>query len=126
MTALLRFVLHRHSSDTPHFDLMLEMTPGAPLATYRIGIDSLDALTTRLPVMAERIADHRQKYLDFEGDLGRSRGSIAIVDRGLLVISRDGRLTIKGEILQGDLVFSETPEGMTLLTLGENHPTEGP
>jgi hypothetical protein len=77
-----RFVLLRHEcppdfGPPSHWDLMLE--DGAALATWRLA---------ELPapggpaVAAERLADHRLAYLDYEGPLAGNRGSVHRVDAG--------------------------------------------
>jgi hypothetical protein len=65
-----RFVILEHDHPTLHWDLMLEAGP--VLWTWRL---------PRLPqpddvLVAERIADHRMAYLDYEGPISEGRGSV--------------------------------------------------
>ena len=76
--APLRYVVLRHDGVAdPHFDLMLEISPGAPLATWRL---------TEWPVKAatrlEKLPDHRQVYLEYEGPLSGDRGRVHRVEAG--------------------------------------------
>jgi len=72
-----RFVVLEH--DSPHgvhWDLMLE--DGPALATWQLG---------RLPqapdsIPAHRLADHRLRYLDYEGPISGDRGTVARWDQG--------------------------------------------
>ena len=76
-----RFVLLLH--ETPegyargtHFDLMLEAE--GVLRTW-----ALDALPAAgATVAAERLADHRLAYLDYEGEVAGGRGHVRRVDQG--------------------------------------------
>ena len=76
-----RFVVLQH--ETPpgyvrktHFDLMLESA--GVLHTW--AMEQLPAANET--VSAERLADHRLHYLDFEGAVGGDRGSVRRVDAG--------------------------------------------
>jgi hypothetical protein len=74
------FVLLEHTlPDGIHWDLMVEL-PGRPLlATWRL---AENPLTWRAGVPAERIGDHRQAYLDYEGPVSDGRGEVRRLDRG--------------------------------------------
>ena len=83
-----RFVVLLH--ETPancsrgtHFDLMLEH--GAMLRTW--ALDRLPQLDET--VVAERLADHRPVYLDYEGDVSGERGQVRRVDQGEYEIIED-------------------------------------
>ena len=76
--ASLRFVVLRHQGvPQPHFDLMIETTPGGALMTWR----SLD-----WPITAEtqltRLGEHRRDYLEYEGPLSGDRGQVKRVAAG--------------------------------------------
>lgn len=65
-----------HSSRQDHYDLMLER--GGLLLTWAL---------PRLPdsgesVSAQRLADHRLAYLDYEGEVSGGRGVVSRHDRG--------------------------------------------
>ena len=95
-----RFVVLRHEiEDKTHFDLMIEnegvlMTfsfpefPGAGMS-------------------GERIADHRMKYLDFQGSLSENRGRVKREDAGTfdLLTAQDECIHVhaRGERLTGGL-----------------------
>jgi hypothetical protein len=72
-----RWVLlhHQHASDS-HYDLMLQ--DGAKLLTWRL--DSVPRPGAEQP--AERIADHRLVYLDYEGPISGGRGEVRRIDGG--------------------------------------------
>ena len=76
-----RFVVLRH--ETPpgaprptHWDLMFEC--GASLRTWAV----LELPTSTTSVAAQRLADHRLAYLDYEGPVSRSRGVVSRWDGG--------------------------------------------
>jgi hypothetical protein len=72
----LRYVILRHEGvESPHFDLMFELEPGAALATWR----SPDWPPT---CSVERIADHRREYLGYEGPVSNDRGYVRRVEAG--------------------------------------------
>ena len=99
-----RFVIlwHKMPAEAPrasHFDLMLE-GDGA-LRTWAL---------PRLPepgetIVAERLADHRLDYLDYEGPVSADRGTVSRMDRGSFEIESEsaGRLDVRlrGEKLPG-------------------------
>lgn len=89
-----RCVLLRHEvpDGSWHFDLMIQradattVTP-AKLLTFRVW-DRIDLVmpgerSGRSQVRAERLADHRPEYLDFEGALTRGRGVVQRLARGM-------------------------------------------
>ena len=45
-------------------------------------VEALEKLQAGEAVNIRKKADHRRKYLSFEGDLGDERGSVAIIWRG--------------------------------------------
>ena len=74
-------LLHHRISDKEHWDLCLDL--GEALATWRIPRDprtTPDKTTHRCP--AQRIADHRRAYLDYEGPVSNHRGEVRRVDQG--------------------------------------------
>ena len=73
-----RYVVLRHEGiPEPHFDLMFELEPGRPLATWR---------STEWPLKTyprlERLNDHRREYLGYEGPVSNDRGFVRCVERG--------------------------------------------
>ena len=68
---------HRQGSEV-HWDLMLER--GKVLATWRVGTKPQD--WSAGPLGCEKLADHRLRYLEYEGPIGGERGEVQIVARG--------------------------------------------
>ena len=106
-----RFVLLEHDHPTLHWDLMLEM--GGVLWTWRL--DAIPRPGT--PCGAVRIADHRRRYLDYEGPVSGDRGTVKRVAGGefgwveespvrvvveLRGVNLSGRVTVEGEMLRLD------------------------
>jgi hypothetical protein len=80
-------VLHHVGVPAPHFDLLLELRPGAPLASWRA---PRWPLGDHAPL--EAAVDHRALYLDYEGPVSGGRGEVRRVDGGALaaLTVRDG------------------------------------
>lgn len=97
------FVLLEHvGAGRTHWDFLLEAPGCELLPTWRL---LSDPLTCRGAISAERIADHRPAFLDYEGPLSGDRGRVRRVDRGAAEILRlddDGlRAALGGELLRG-------------------------
>ncbi len=102
------FVILRH--DDPrglHFDFMLEM--GGVLKTWSV---------PQLPAQGKEITcralpDHRTAYLEYEGPLAGSRGSVTRCDRGTYSIEHqsDSELVVilSGEKLTGRVTLRRVP-----------------
>ncbi|MEO1007932.1 MAG: hypothetical protein AAFX79_05160 [Planctomycetota bacterium] len=76
-------VLLRHDlpDGTRHFDWMLaaEPDPDSPLVTFRVE----ERIDRGPPAFrAERLADHRRRYLDYEGPISGGRGRVSRVASG--------------------------------------------
>ena len=73
-----------------HIDWMISTTPIAaggesgPLLTFR----APRQIGERAPERLERIADHRPRYLDYEGPLSGGRGRVEQVWRGVVTVIR--------------------------------------
>ena len=92
------FVLLMHETDSGvHWDFMIEIPDREGLATWRLAENPIDQ--TERAIAAEPLGDHRRVYLDFEGDIGRGRGSVIIEKcgdcRGTGRVSVERDLTIK-------------------------------
>lgn len=76
-------LLHELPDGTRHYDWMLKVEgsaePGRPLATFRVS-ERIDLAEGRFE--GERIGDHREAYLTFEGDIGHRRGRVTRMARG--------------------------------------------
>ena len=103
-----RFVLLEHDHPTPHWDLMLDA--GESLWTWRL--DAIPRPGT--PCGAERIADHRRDYLDYEGPVGGDRGTVRRVASGEFawVVASPDRIVV--ELRGGKLSGRVTVGGGTL------------
>ncbi len=71
-----------------HHDWLFE-APGAPggigpLVCFRVGPDS-GAWAEARRLVFDRLADHRRRYLDYEGSLSGGRGRVRRVDVGSVV-----------------------------------------
>lgn len=106
---MLRFVVLRH--ETPpgyprgtHYDLMFEQS--GVLWTW--ALEALPQLGGPA-VAAERLADHRLAYLDYEGEIAEGRGRVVRVDQGLYsqVPAPGSELSfdIRGAVLSGMLLL---------------------
>ena len=71
-------ILHHRLSNGEHWDLLLET--GDVLAAWQLPNQPTSRQT--LPLTAVRIADHRKRYLDYEGPISRNRGTVARFDGG--------------------------------------------
>lgn len=72
----MRFAVLAHDFPFRHWDLLLEAPQGC--WTWRL----LDPPETAGVIRAERIADHRPLYLDYEGPVSGDRGVVMQLDAG--------------------------------------------
>jgi len=80
---VLRFVVLRHEGvASPHYDLMVEVTPGSPLITWRCDRWPIDA-----PTALTFLPDHRNAYLEYEGPVSGDRGYVARVETGTYTLT---------------------------------------
>ena len=105
-----RFVILQHETppgyDRPtHFDLMFEND--GVLWTWAL----TDLPTSKQATPADRLADHRPMYLDFEGPLTGNRGTVRRVDQGEFdwIEHTPGRyqIRIRGTQLHGLLMIEQ-------------------
>ena len=88
-TQTVRFVvLHHEGIEEPHFDLMLETSPGSALATWRTPRWPIDQPTEML-----QLPEHRRNYLTYEGEVPGGRGRVRRVAAGNCRISPSGEGT---------------------------------
>jgi hypothetical protein len=79
----LRYVVLRHDGiPDPHFDLMFELQPGAPLTTWRSPLWPIDRRVILTP-----LPPHRRDYLDYEGPVSGGRGYVTRVAFGSFLLS---------------------------------------
>lgn len=93
---------------------------GDVLHTWALAELPNNAASSRL-VAAERLADHRLAYLDYEGPVSGERGNVVRVDAGtfdVLAQSADcWRLAINGKLLNGRLTLERDESGERRWTL---------
>jgi hypothetical protein len=98
---ILRHELPPHTRRPTHWDLMFE-THGV-LATW--ALDALPAAGKK--VAAERLADHRLDYLDFEGPVSGDRGTVLRWDAGQYRVESQSsvawHVAVRGDRLDGQL-----------------------
>lgn len=106
------FALLEHTThDGVHWDLLIARPGEERLATWRLATNPLTAKTA---IPAERIADHRRIYLEYEGAVRGDRGAVRRLDRGLArwlepeAESGAARVQLHGALLEGDWVFAPT------------------
>lgn len=73
-------LLHRLPDGASHYDWLTQVVPGGPLLAFRVShrIDHADITRFR----AQRLADHRAAYLDYEGPVSGNRGDVERVAAG--------------------------------------------
>ena len=111
-----RFViLHHQLDDSEHWDLMLEHAD--ILLTWQLAREPVSRAC--LPISARRIGDHRKAYLDYEGPISGSRGTVRRVDAGVvemeLLSPGRCRFVLSGQRLKGRLELASRP-GQWVLT----------
>jgi hypothetical protein len=77
MPDLRYIVLHHTGIAEPHFDLMIELSPGSELSTWR--------LPHWPPLPGDEftpLAKHRRDYLEYEGAVSGNRGEVKRVAAG--------------------------------------------
>ena len=79
-----RYAILRHEGVAdPHYDLMFQTEPDGMLATWR-----LNAWRPTGAMPAEKLPDHRQAYLTFEGEISGGRGRVKRVEQGICRATR--------------------------------------
>jgi len=101
---MLRFVIQQHECDSQrHWDLMLENGPA--LATWQV--NKQPDLWPGESVVCHKIADHRMKYLSYQGPISNQRGDVHIVAAGTYQLLEAGEnkwhLVLCGDKISGEL-----------------------
>lgn len=110
-TTPLRFVvLHHTGLGEPHFDLMLERSPGGPLQTFRLP----DWPVTRRMSLTP-LGDHRPDYLDYEGPVSGGRGAVRRVAAGTYGRSPLAGGAADGPSAAGTMLLVLRPSGERLV-----------
>ncbi len=121
----MRFAVLHHNHPFIHWDLLLE-TP-ALCWTWRL----LDAPQTTGCLRAERIADHRPFYLDYEGPVSGDRGTVAQWDAGTWIWTTASPIRVMGLVSgrhwRGRITLSADFAGIWRLEYepAEKNPLEG-
>ena len=103
-----RFVVLEHDSPGGrHWDFMLET--GAVLATWSLP----EPPNSGGAIVCEALGDHRLRYLDYEGPISGSRGSVTRWDHGTYDLQhRDETrvvVALDGQRLSGQATLSQLP-----------------
>lgn len=106
-----------------HWDLLVEIAGQERLATWRLAQNPLER-TGAIP--AERLADHRRAYLEFEGALSGKRGRVRIIERGPATIERwngnELSALLEGARLRGRFeITADTQRGLMFRASGTPH-----
>ena len=104
-------ILHHQGPAGEHWDLMLERGDG--LLTWQLGMEPISRDV--LPIEARRIADHRKKYLTYEGPISDDRGTVRRVDGGSVdfenVTASELVVRLAGSRLVGTFLLSKGQDG---------------
>jgi hypothetical protein len=104
-----RFVLLEHDHPHRHWDFLLEAGPA--LHTWRLAAPPQAGEA----IVAERLADHRLLYLDYEGPVSGGRGVVVRREGGIFswLVREPGRVQVRleGQWLRGVLDLHEGEGG---------------
>lgn len=112
--AMPRFVVLHHDfpaghTRPPHWDLMLEW--GQSLRTWAVASEPGGTVE----IEAEALPDHRLTYLEYEGPISGSRGSVTRWDAGQYVLESDRedelKVQLRGQRMRGQLALRREPRG---------------
>ena len=76
-------ILRHEAIPQSHFDVMFQTDVGSKLVTWRSPTWRPQGI-----VGLEKIGDHRQAYLTFEGELSGNRGTVCRVEQGICLAER--------------------------------------
>ena len=100
---LLRHEMPGHAARPLHWDFMMES--GDVLRTWALAAFP----QPDLEIVAEQLADHRRKYLDYEGPILPDRGAVTREDRGTFEVLTENaqclRLRLRGRLVAGEVVL---------------------
>jgi hypothetical protein len=98
-------LLHRLPDGSEHFDWLLQRPGGGPLITFRT--TASPDLPPPWQLDAERLPDHRDAYLTYEGEIPGARGRVTRIARGAcrilqespnLILARVRFAAVRGEL----------------------------
>ena len=119
-----RFVVLRHcvSRNDVHFDLMVDS--GDAMATWRC--PEAPETASGAAMTCEKLADHRRRYLEYEGPLSQNRGDVRRHDGGYcrLLAAGDGvwQIAFRGTRLRGEYELSSLDQDRRFWSLRPRAP----
>jgi hypothetical protein len=112
-------LLHRTPDGGAHFDWLLQRQGGGPLITFRLA--SRPDVPPPWTLSAERLADHREIYLTFQGTLSGERGDVVQIARGWCDVQVESQTELAAAVgfggPAGALVGHAAPNGLWDLEL---------
>lgn len=118
----MRFVLHHHTDDKAHYDLMIEIDGTAQLSTWRISENEFHSFLDGAEITAEKIQDHRREYLTYEGPVSNNRGHVKIFDSGSYQTIPDkdiSGISLSGKKLKGIIRFRNMENNLTRIVFSQ-------
>lgn len=110
----MRFVIQHHITENEHYDIMFETEGSDTLLTWQIILSDMELLFKSAAIKAERIRDHRKHYLDYEGPVKSSDGSVKIFDSGycrtLLKENDNFEFELNGKKLVGNILLNRNDD----------------
>lgn len=119
----MRFVLHHHTDDKDHYDLMIEVEGMPQLPTWRISETEFPSFLDGAEIKAEKIKDHRKEYLTYEGPVSNNRGEVKIFDSGYYqaIQGKDiSEISLSGKKLKGIIRFLNIEDNLTRIVFSKN------
>lgn len=92
-------VLHHTHVAHPHYDLLLEVSSDAPLATWRC-----EQWPPRGEMTVVRLPDHRRIYLEYEGPVSGGRGEVSRVAHGNLALIENSDTRVHAHLAGGTML----------------------
>lgn len=111
----MKFVIHFHSTETDHYDFMLEKDDF--LLTWRIDLIEYNKMLKGEQASAVKIHDHNRKYLDYQGPVSCGRGHVKLIDSGEYRLSGSSIFSLQGKILSGTLTIKAGNNGNDIFLL---------
>lgn len=111
---MLRFAVLQHTTPDGawHFDWLIEARPSTGPDDRSLLSFRTTSLPTESPAFeAERIADHRAHYLDFQGDIGQGRGMVQRAAAGKVEARWEGPRLLVRCLTSGGAVHLEGASG---------------
>ena len=113
----MQFVILEHQTENgPHWDLMLEKVPNAPLTTFSFPPQNTDENGSLLSFRTEAklLPPHRREYLTYEGEVSGRRGNVKRIAAGTFEKTSENRYTLKSNDFCGMFAIENHEEIITL------------